>query len=251
MGGALALVANKWSSSEGESGVGGTLVPAVTWPSAEFDARISPDGAWLSFISDRDNQSRIFMQAIEGADPVPVTVQGTVLSHLWSPDGRELAAVVRQGDDSFRHGRPGFLRRVTPCSAFGSIKRVEPSLSSPLDWKFDLYGRGPRPGPRTRCSASTSPPGSVDDITARWPNHPAFRSIDVSPDGARIAMDANLNGQSDLWVSRPGRLQPAAAHQRCRRLSGIRYGPLRTRLSSDPTAAGSWTCGSSRSPRSA
>ncbi len=199
VGGALALVANKWSSSEGESGVGGTLVPAVTWPSAEFDARISPDGAWLSFISDRDNQSRIFMQAIEGADPVPVTVQGTVLSHLWSPDGRELAAVVRQGDDSFLMVVPAF---------FGGSPRLSVRLDKVLSQVYlrrwignSIYMDVDRARPTHALLRLDLTAGSVDDITARWPNHPAFRSIDVSPDGARIAMDANLNGQSDLWVS--------------------------------------------------
>ena len=196
---ALALGASKWPRSSVDSGVGGTLKPAVTWPSAESDARISPDGAWLSFISDRDNQSRIFMQAIEGGDPVPVMVQGTVLSHLWSPDGRELAAVVRQGDDKFVMILPAFfggsarasvlldrgfgqayLRRWIGDAIYLEVNRAKPTQSL---MRLDVQSR------------------NLQDISAQWPSPPTFRSVDVSPGGTRIVMDANVGGQSDLWIS--------------------------------------------------
>ncbi|MBA3638784.1 MAG: PD40 domain-containing protein [Acidobacteria bacterium] len=199
LAGALALGAYKWPSSEGDSSVGGTLVPAVTWPSAEFDARISPDGAWLSFISDRDNQSRIFMQAIEGADSVPVTVQGAVLSHLWSPDGRELAAVVRQGDDKFVMIVPAF---------FGGSPRVSAPLDRELNQAYlrrwignAIYLEVDRGKPTQSLIRLDVPSGKLEDISAQWMNGPIFRSVDVSPGGTRIVMDANVGGQSDLWTS--------------------------------------------------
>jgi serine/threonine protein kinase len=86
----------RWTTGPAEDTAPRTLVPAVTWPSAESAALISPDGKWLSFISDKQDQSRIFIQAIEGGDAVPVAIPGAVVSHVWSPDGRELAAAVRQ-----------------------------------------------------------------------------------------------------------------------------------------------------------
>lgn len=199
VGSALALGAYKWPSSAGDSAVGGSLVPAVTWPSAEFDARISPDGGWLSFISDRENQSRIFLQAIEGADPVPVMVQGAVLSHSWSPDGRELAAVVRQGDDNFVMIVPAF---------FGGSPRMSVPLDRGLNqpdlrrWVGNaLYLDVDRGTPTRSLLRLEVPSGTVDDISARWPDPPDFRSIDVSPDGSRIVMDAYVDGQSDVWIS--------------------------------------------------
>ena len=197
--GALALGAYKWPADTDEVGVAGSLVPAVTWPSAEFDARISPDGGWLSFISDRDDNSRIFMQAIEGADPVPVSVPGAVLSHVWSPDGRELAAVVRQGNDNFVMVVQAF---------FGGSPRVSIPLDRALNQAYlrrwigtALYLDVDRSKPTRSLLRLDLSSGEIADISASWRSHPVFRSIDVSPDGARVAMDGNLNGQSDMWVS--------------------------------------------------
>ena len=89
--GGLLVAALLWGPGSSDDTGPRTLVPAVTWPSSESGARVSPDGRWLSFISDRDNQSRIFVQAIDAGDPVPVTIQGAAVSHAWSPDSRELA----------------------------------------------------------------------------------------------------------------------------------------------------------------
>lgn len=199
LAGLLAFGVYKWPPSADDSAVGGTLVPAVTWPSAEFDARISPDGAWLSFISDRDNQSRVFMQAIEGADPVPVMVQGAVLSHLWSPDGRELAAIVRQGDDRFVMIVPAF---------FGGSPRVRVPLDKGFQQSYlrrwvgnALYLEVDLGKPTRSLLRVDVPSGRVDDVSAGWNSPPRFRSIDVSPDGARVVMDAIVEGQSDVWIS--------------------------------------------------
>jgi serine/threonine protein kinase len=197
--GAIALVAYRWPSSESNDGVSSTLVPAVTWPSTESDARISPDGKWLSFISDRDNQSRVFVQAIEGGVAVPVTAQGTMLSHVWSPDGRELATVVRQEDKTFVMVVPAF---------FGGSPRISVALEQPLSqvyarrWIGDaIYLEADR-GTATRSLLRLNlASANVEDVSAPWTGTPAFRSIDVSPDGTRAVIEGTVKGQSDLWIT--------------------------------------------------
>jgi len=212
---ALTLGARKWTSVPAESAVG-KLEPAVTWPSAEFDARISPDGEWLSFISDRDGQSRIFMQRIEAGNPVPVMLQGDILSHVWSPDGRELAAVVRQGEAKFVMIVPAF---------FGG----SPRLSVPLDphlnradlrrwWGDSIYLDVDDRGKQALLLLDL-PSGKVENVSARWSKLPAFRRTDVSPDGSHIVMDGNVGGQIDLWIanldgSNPRRLTNDASIER-------------------------------------
>jgi serine/threonine-protein kinase len=63
-----------WLRPAAEDTSARTLIPAVTWPSSESGARVSPDGKWLSFISDRQNQSRIFVQRTNGGDPAAVPI---------------------------------------------------------------------------------------------------------------------------------------------------------------------------------
>lgn len=195
----IALAAYKWPSPGGDDGVRGALVPAVTWPSAESDARISPDGKWLSFISDRDNQSRIFVQAIEGGVAVPVTAQGTMLSHVWSPNGREIAAVVRQQDEMFVMVLPAF---------FGGSSRISVALAPPLSqvyarrWIGDAIYLDTDRGRATRSLQRLAlASGTVEDVSAGWIGTPPFRSVDVSPDGARAVIEVTLKGQSDLWMT--------------------------------------------------
>ena len=196
---ALALGAYKWPRSSADDPATPLLIPAVTWPSAESDARISPDGRMLSFISDRDDQARIFMQATEGANPMPVMVQGAVLSHLWSPDGGEFAAVVRQGDDKFVMIVPAF---------FGGSPRVSVPLGSEVNqaylrrWIGDAIYLEANRGKLTQSLLRLHVPSrKLEDISAQWTNAPIFRSVDVSPGGTRVVMDSNVGGQSDLWTS--------------------------------------------------
>jgi Tol biopolymer transport system component len=193
---AIALVAYRWpSGGDGETVTRG-LVPVVTWQSAESDARISPDGRWLSFISDKQDQSRLYVQAMEAGEPVVVAIQGTVQSHAWAPDGRELAVVVHQGEAYFLMIVPAFFggtpRTSVPLPGVGKAIVVR--------WVGDdifVHTRGGSGGRLSRISAAS---GDTVDVSARWPSPLPFRTIDISPDGRRVAMTATADGRSDLWV---------------------------------------------------
>jgi serine/threonine protein kinase len=197
---ALFFAAARWRSPALETSPARTLAPAVTWPSSEQDARISPDGRWLSFVSDKQNQSRIFVQAIDGGDAVPVAIQGAAVSHAWSPDSRELAVLVRQGQSQFLMVVPAF---------FGG----SPRLSVPVDTRYSdlnvlrwiadaVYidaNRG-QPG-RSLLRASLSIL-DVQDLSARWPAELKYRDVDVSPDARRIVVSASGGGVIDLLTAR-------------------------------------------------
>jgi serine/threonine protein kinase len=196
---AILFAATRWRNPVTETPVARTLVPAVTWPSSEQGARISPDGRWLSFVSDRQNQSRIFVQAIDGGEAVPVAVQGSAVSHTWSPDSRELAVLVRQGQSQFIMLVPAF---------FGGSPRVsipiEPRFADVniLRWSGDeLYfdvDRGQAWRTLLRASLSSL---KVDDLSESWPQELRFRSMDVAPDARRVVGAVSSGGVSNLFVA--------------------------------------------------
>jgi Tol biopolymer transport system component len=177
------------------------LRPAVTWPSAEYGARISPDGQWLSFISDKQGQPRVFVQKIESGSAVPVDVQGTVVSHAWSPNGQELACVVRQGDSQFLVVVPAF---------FGGSPRVSVALEKGIEnvtvsrWVGDqayvYFDRGAFTIGFSRIDLKT---GATENLGASWPTTPRLRSVDVSPAGDRIVLEGASDGRFDLWTANP------------------------------------------------
>ncbi|MBA2260785.1 MAG: PD40 domain-containing protein, partial [Acidobacteria bacterium] len=187
----------RWTSSPVEDTAPRALVPAVTWPTAESEALISPDGKWLSFVSNREDSPRIFVQAIEGGDAVPVAVPGAVVSHVWSPEGREMAAVVRQAN--------GLFLTVVPAFFGGS-----PRFSVPLDVTFS----DPRVvrwlGDGVYIDVNLGNPGRIlvhaaiaEGATMRpaWPKPVRYRSLDISADTRRVVMEIRSEGQSDLWTS--------------------------------------------------
>jgi hypothetical protein len=175
------------------------LVPAVTWPSTESDGLISPDGKWLSFISDKQNEPHVFVQAIEGGDAVAVAVPGAAVSHAWSPDGRELAAIVRQGSRHFLMVVPAF---------FGGSPRVSVPLDAALEqpilvrWLDDsVYIDVSRGQAGRSLLRAALPSGTVEDLSARWPKPVGYRTIDISPVTRTLVMDALVDGRPDVWTS--------------------------------------------------
>lgn len=195
---AAVAVAWRYWLTPGEDATPRALLPAVTWPSAESDPRISPDGKWLSFISDRDNQTRIFVKSLDGGDAVPVMLTGAAESHTWSPDGRELACVMRQGGERFLVIVPAF---------FGGTPRVSVRLDSSLvdatisRWIGNIvYLRRVRQ-PGQSIASVTIPDGQFREIEAAWPAGLTIRHLDVSPDERSVVIEAVLDGRTDLWTA--------------------------------------------------
>ncbi len=197
---AVGLAFYRWRSLPADESGSRTLVPVVTWPSAESEGLISPDGKWLSFISDKQNQSRVFVQSIESGNAVPVSLPGAAISHVWSQDGREIAAVVRQTTGHFLVVVPAF---------FGGSPRVSVLLDQQFNdlilrrWIGDgVYidvARGQRGRALVRASLTS---GRVDDISSAWPRQVRYLSLDLSQESGAIVMDAVIDGRSDLWTAK-------------------------------------------------
>jgi len=68
---------------------GGDPEPVVKTEYAEDGARVSPDGRWLAYVSDRTGRPEIWVRAVSGGAPVRVSQSGGNVP-VWARSGREL-----------------------------------------------------------------------------------------------------------------------------------------------------------------
>ncbi len=86
-----------------------------------YDAqpRISPDGQWLAFISDRDGNNNLWISKIDGSDPRKLSSeqQRQLVSPVWTPDGQYVVATRTGNPAEFqmfhRDGGSGLTLPVT------------------------------------------------------------------------------------------------------------------------------------------
>jgi dipeptidyl aminopeptidase/acylaminoacyl peptidase len=72
---------------------GGSAEVILSGPSAEYDARISPNGEWLAYVSDETGRPEVFVRAMSGT-PKRLVVSGNGGSQpVWRRDGGELLYV--------------------------------------------------------------------------------------------------------------------------------------------------------------
>jgi len=188
------LVAAAWKLSHPQPARsdGYQLSTAIPWPSVERNSRLSPDGSWLSFISDRDGDPRLFVRNIKSGETTAIAAPaGGVLSHSWSPDGQELVLLLKQGEAVTMQIVPAF---------FGGAPRVIGKVEEPgriVRWR----------GTTVYVERSSILLGV--DITSGLTRQvlrldatrfPIARSFDVGPD-LRIVFSAQADGNEDIWLT--------------------------------------------------
>jgi hypothetical protein len=102
---------------------GGEAEDLLVTEFSEDAARVSPDGRWLAYRSNRSGRSEIWVRAIAGSAPIRVSQDGG-REPIWSRDGRELfylqgnkviALTVKAGQEfSFAPPRVLFDRPYSP-----------------------------------------------------------------------------------------------------------------------------------------
>ncbi len=77
-----------------------SVTPVLTEPAGRwFVGSVSPDGRWLSLLSDRDGGLNVWRVSVDGGYLSPITRSGGVIGDArWSPDGRWLAVSMARGE---------------------------------------------------------------------------------------------------------------------------------------------------------
>jgi serine/threonine-protein kinase len=91
--------------------------PLVQTPAREYGGRLSPDGRWLSYVSDESGRFELYVVPFQVRHPRWQISHGGAREASWSKDGRELfyrdgnrmMAVKVAGTDRFSPGRPEVL----------------------------------------------------------------------------------------------------------------------------------------------
>jgi len=169
-----------------------------------YDAqpRVSPDGQWIAFISDRDGTDNLWVARIDGTQPRKLSSESrfAVLSPAWTPDGKYVI-VARRGTPEFRMFHVDGGSGVPLGPPAGSTAR--PTGSGPAfspDGRWLYFSRPPAGGgsfPSHQIARRDMVSGEVDVITqAEWA---AIRPL-VSPDGRLLVYGTRHEAQTGLRV---------------------------------------------------
>jgi serine/threonine-protein kinase len=67
-----------------------TAVPLLTTPADELMPRVSPDGKWLTYVSDESGQYEVYVRPLAAAAGRSPVSSGGGIEPLWAPDGRTI-----------------------------------------------------------------------------------------------------------------------------------------------------------------
>lgn len=200
----------------------------------DYHPRVSPDGRWIAFDSDRDGERGVYVASRDGSDLQRVSGAGYAAVPSWSPDMKWLAFV--RGESTrprvwnlwLRDLTTGALQRHTSfrggqvwgASWFPDARAIayshdEQLIISHLDAREDIVIDSPIRGRLVRTPAVSPDGKSVifqvfrDGIwlldmntreTRRLLADPAAEEFAWSPEGDRVAYHSLRDGEWKIWI---------------------------------------------------
>jgi Tol biopolymer transport system component len=183
---------------------GGTATRMTEGLGYDAQPRISPDGRWIAFISDRDGADNLWVARIDGTQPRKLSseTQIPLLSPSWSPDGRYVMVYRRSSPAELRmYHIDGGTGVALPAPAGSTVRPAGHGPVFSPDGRYLYFSRPPAgPGgsfPTHQIARRDMQSGDVDVITqAEWG---ALRPL-VSPDGRLLVYGTRHEAQTGLRV---------------------------------------------------
>jgi dipeptidyl aminopeptidase/acylaminoacyl peptidase len=179
----------------------------TTSQKSESSPRWSPDGKWLAFLSDREDNEQIWIMPATGGEASKLTSgKNAVNQFKWSRDGKTIAFLAqeprspeeekkqRDGDDARVVGEPRPSHIWTVDVGTKKVQRVTTGAMAVREFEW-------LPDGKHFLTVATDQPESdlrnlerifsvsIDDgkfTELLWPKSP-FRGLQLSPDGASVA----------------------------------------------------------------
>lgn len=184
---------------------GGEPVRLTHEPAGNYEPVIAPDGSRVAFVSSRGGGVAVWSMAPDGGDLRRLTAgPGEAIRPTWSPDGGSLAVFRGRGGtlwvERFDLASPAdaqVLWRPPPGAAWALVP------DQGLAWSPD----GASLAFTVREPAGGTAIQVVDAVTGqkRWRSSvgPHDELASWAPGGEALVFSSDVDGNTDLWVSRP------------------------------------------------